>query len=300
MQFDPTMLVTLAALALGVAHHRLQQRPPPLPPANSLRKQLLFFGDSIVGDAWSGWLASLAALYKRTADVTNRGFNGYNSRWAMQVLPHLPAADLVGVCLGANDAIRPAPLRGRETASSRHHVPLDEYEANLRAIIAHFRARGARVLVMTPPPTDGQAWMDFERRTKPAELPEGAESTRSNTVTGEYAARAVSAAQGTAGVAVVDLWSEMQRAELHGGATWPSLFSDGVHPNAAGAEVIYELVRTAIAKHFPELKPAGVEGGMLFDFPSHGAIDGVDPARSFREWAHRREEQLGMQPANFR
>ena len=258
----------------------------------------VFFGDSIIGNAWSecGWLAQLASIYKRTADVTNRGYNGYNSRWALHVLPHLfrdsalsVPPSLVGICLGANDAILPPPLAGRSPAASRHHVPIDEYEQNLRAIIAASLATGACVLVMTPPPTDGLAWLAFERRTKPEPpIREHAESTRSNAATGAYAARAVRVAQEFSGVAVVDLWSAMQERQPR---AWGSFFSDGVHPNAEGATVIFELVRDAIAIHFPELRPAGSVGGMLFDFPDHSSIDEHDPARSFELWEERRHVQ---------
>ena len=37
-----------------------------------------------------------------------------------------------------------------------HHVPLDEYKANLKTIIAHIRALHAeqRIILITPPPVD--------------------------------------------------------------------------------------------------------------------------------------------------
>jgi lysophospholipase L1-like esterase len=293
-------LGVLCAVAYVVLHHwwpPIGRRPP-----QGLRQRFVFFGDSIIGNAWSecGWLAQLASIYKRTADVTNRGYNGYNSRWALHVLPHLfrdsalSAPSLVGICLGANDAILPPPLAGRSPAASRHHVPIDEYEQNLRAIIAASLATGACVLVMTPPPTDGLAWLAFERRRTKPEPPirEHAESTRSNEATGAYAARAVRVAKEFSGVAAVDLWSAMQERQPR---AWGSFFSDGVHPNVEGATVIFELVRDTIATHFPELRPAGSEGGMLFDFPDHCSIDEHDPARSFEQWEERRRTRLAEQ-----
>ena len=180
-------------------------------PSKGCRKaHFVFFGDSIVGNAWNGWMAKLAALYSRTADITNRGLNGYNSTWALHALPEiLPTAAppaLFVICFGANDALRPAPLRGRTSKASRHHVPLDEYARNLEAMIDSTSAK--RVLLCTPPPTDGEAWLAFERRTKGA-IPDGAESTRSNAVTGSYAARAVAVANAR-NVPVIDLWSAIQ------------------------------------------------------------------------------------------
>lgn len=41
----------------------------------------------------SGWAAMLAERYVRRADIINRGYSGYTTRWALQQLPHdFPAA----------------------------------------------------------------------------------------------------------------------------------------------------------------------------------------------------------------
>jgi lysophospholipase L1-like esterase len=45
-----------------------------------------------------------------TADVVLRGYWGYNSRWAVQLLPHIfpsgsRAPNLVTILLGSNDAV---------------------------------------------------------------------------------------------------------------------------------------------------------------------------------------------------
>ncbi|KAL3910406.1 MAG: hypothetical protein SGPRY_009068 [Prymnesium sp.] len=87
-----------------------------------------------------GWGARLADKYARTADVTLRGYSGYNTRWALELLPLLfpprrsPPA-LLTLCFGANDAVLPSasPL-------SRQHVPLDEFAANLRAMLSAVQA----------------------------------------------------------------------------------------------------------------------------------------------------------------
>ena len=47
---------------------------------------------------------------QRTADVLQRGYWGYNSRWALRVLPHAlegTAPALVTILLGSNDAVMP-------------------------------------------------------------------------------------------------------------------------------------------------------------------------------------------------
>ena len=103
------------------------------------RASVVLFGDSLTQRGWGegGWCSSVAHLFQRRADVYNRGYGGYNSRWARYLLPHLfpLAADnltnkhfLIVVWFGANDAALP---------SENPHVPLEEYAENDRAILAH-------------------------------------------------------------------------------------------------------------------------------------------------------------------
>jgi hypothetical protein len=73
--------------------------------------------------------------------VVLRGLSGYNTRWALKVLERAmegaaaggadPAA--VAVFFGANDASLP------DQQQAHQHVPLEEYQANLRAICAYFK-----------------------------------------------------------------------------------------------------------------------------------------------------------------
>jgi lysophospholipase L1-like esterase len=73
--------------------------------------------------------------------VVLRGLSGYNTRWALKVLPRAmegaadagadPAA--VTVFFGANDASLPDQVQAHQ------NVPLEEYQANLRAICAYFK-----------------------------------------------------------------------------------------------------------------------------------------------------------------
>lgn len=73
------------------------------------------------------------------ADVVLRGLSGYNTRWALKVLPRAmegaadadPAA--VTVFFGANDASLPDQVQAHQ------NVPLEEYQTNLRAICAYFK-----------------------------------------------------------------------------------------------------------------------------------------------------------------
>lgn len=86
-----------------------------LAPPAAMRPQFVLFGDSITqrGFAPGGWAAALADRYQRRVDVINRGYSGYTSRWALQLLdrvfPSAAAApvSLAVVWFGANDAALP-------------------------------------------------------------------------------------------------------------------------------------------------------------------------------------------------
>lgn len=81
-----------------------------------LRPQFVCFGDSITQRGFSsGWTSLLADAYQRRADVINRGYSGYNSRWALHLLDHVfpqptasvPPPRLATIFFGANDAALP-------------------------------------------------------------------------------------------------------------------------------------------------------------------------------------------------
>lgn len=78
------------------------------------RPVVLLHGDSITQRASEagGWAVALSTYYQRRADVVNRGFSGYNTRMAVQLLeralPPLPEPPLLAtVFFGANDATLP-------------------------------------------------------------------------------------------------------------------------------------------------------------------------------------------------
>ena len=119
------------------------------------RSTIVLFGDSLTqrGFEPEGWAAALAHYYGRRADVYNRGYGGYNTRWARELAPALFARPpqgqahlLATVWFGANDAC---------ISTERAHVPLLEFEANLETIVQQARQVARVVVVMTPPPLHG-------------------------------------------------------------------------------------------------------------------------------------------------
>lgn len=115
------------------------------------RPSIILFGDSITQQGFSGsttttspgWVSLLSNAYARRADVLNRGYSGYNTRHALDILPSVfgsndgskPDDDvlMVTVFFGANDSSLPGD---REHCQ---HVPIDEYESNLRTIVNSIR-----------------------------------------------------------------------------------------------------------------------------------------------------------------
>ncbi|XP_004492447.1 GDSL esterase/lipase WDL1-like isoform X2 [Cicer arietinum] len=122
-----------------------------------MRPQFVLFGSSIVQYSFhQGWGATLAHLYARKADIVLRGYAGWNSRRALNVVdkvfpknaPKQP--ELVIVYFGGNDS---TPLH---KSGNGPHVPLDEYKENMRKIAKHIKSlsENIRIIFLSTPPID--------------------------------------------------------------------------------------------------------------------------------------------------
>ncbi|VTJ89399.1 Hypothetical predicted protein, partial [Marmota monax] len=74
-----------------------------------------------------GWGASLADKLVRKRDVLNRGFSGYNTRWAKIIIPRLIRKGnkldnpvTVTIFFGTNDS-------ALKDKNPKEHIPLEEY-----------------------------------------------------------------------------------------------------------------------------------------------------------------------------
>lgn len=237
-----------------------------------MRPQIVLFGDSITEQSFrpSGWGSALADNYSRKADIVNRGYGGYNTRWALFLLHHLFPLGLadppvaVTIFFGANDAALP------ERNSERQHVPTEEYKENLKKMVLHLKKCSPTMLVVliTPPPVDVEGRMEYARSIygeKAMKLPE-----RTNEVAGIYANKCVSLAS-ELGIPSINLWSKMQETE-----GWQRKFlSDGLHLTSEGNAVVHK-----------EVVQVFIQGGlsapdMPFDFPHHSQIDPKNPEKAF-------------------
>uniref|UniRef100_A0A8C6ZPT5 Isoamyl acetate-hydrolyzing esterase 1 homolog n=1 Tax=Nothoprocta perdicaria TaxID=30464 RepID=A0A8C6ZPT5_NOTPE len=156
-----------------------------------------------------GWGATLANRLVRKCDVVNRGFSGYNTRWAKLILPRLISKSAgaestvaVTIFFGANDS-------ALKDLNPKQHVPLEEYAANLKSMVQYLKSVDItedRIILITPPPLQESAW---EKEC----LAKGDKLNRRNSVTGEYAKACVQVAR-DCGTAVVDLWTLMQKNQV--------------------------------------------------------------------------------------
>jgi len=262
------------------------------------RGQIVLFGDSITqnafvsGDGASGFAAQIAHRYSRRADVLNRGYSGYTTRFGRSVLPRLPlgAATLLTVIFfGANDA---ALL----SEDPHHHVPLEEYKDHLQAMVqdAKHRTRSNRIVLVAPPPVHHAMRFKFQK-DRYGEKATGRLQRRDDT-TGEYAAacRAVATSEN---VPVLDLWSMMRAGEDCIDSDDPQdvfrpYLSDGLHLSARGNAFVGENLIALIDASFPELAVvpcqftgsvanSGSSSQLKVDMPYHDKIDHADVEASF-------------------
>ncbi|KAF3329893.1 GDSL esterase/lipase CPRD49-like isoform X1 [Carex littledalei] len=122
------------------------------------RPVIVLFGSSFVQYSFSngGWGAILADVYARKADIVVRGYQGWNSRRALEVIDKVFPKDaavqpsLVIVYFGGNDSI------GKHPSGLGPHVPLEEYVENMRKIANHIKSlsQTTRLIMLSCPPVN--------------------------------------------------------------------------------------------------------------------------------------------------
>jgi len=237
------------------------------------RATIVLFGDSLTQRGWgqSGWCAAVASHFVRQADVYNRGYGGYNTRYGLYLAPYLfplseqpstptPKHLLATVWFGANDAA---------AVSEGCHVPMDEYEANLRAIVSRAMRASLCVVVLTPPPVHEASRLRFQR-AKYGDKATGV-SERSTETAGRYAAAAARVAA-SLGVPCLDVHGLMLAEG--GGAAWPAFVGaddaehgDGLHLSASGQRFVGDCLLRLLAD-------AGLDPASLpTELPLGSAVD---------------------------
>jgi lysophospholipase L1-like esterase len=265
--------------------------------ASMERSKILLLGDSLTQTAMEGWGGGLANRYQRRADVLNRGMSGYNTRW---YLPYAKQSGiwfepgkiaLTTIFFGANDA-------SLVTENPHHHVPLDEYKANLKELVAKTQESfpESRILLITPPPVHHEQRFQFQVKRYGDKATGILERTMESA--GLYA-EACKTVASDLGVPVLDLYTIMKDAVDDFG----QFFYDGLHFSQAGHEFVLGLLVEAIESNFPTLHvvPDPITGqlnnsgsrcdGIPSSGPYHDQIDSTKPDEAFQKLA---SDELGQ------
>ncbi|KAF7825539.1 GDSL esterase/lipase CPRD49 [Senna tora] len=205
------------------------------------------FGSSIVQLSFSneGWGAILAHLYSRRADIILRGYPGWNSSCALEVLDQVfPKEDavqpsLVVVYFGGNDSMLPHP------SDSGQHVPLQEYIENMRKIAIHLKSLSdkTRIIFLTAPCVN-EAQIAKTIGYQMGQLRRTNESCRIYSEACLELCREIN-------VKAIDLWSALQKRD-----DWRDVcFTDGIHLTSEGSKIVVKEILKVLreAKWEPSL-----------------------------------------------
>ncbi|CAI9097298.1 OLC1v1033687C1 [Oldenlandia corymbosa var. corymbosa] len=198
------------------------------------RPQFVLFGSSIVqyGYSHQGWAAILSDIYARKADIVLRGYAGWNSRRALQVLDRVFPKDaavqpsLVIVYFGGNDSMKPHPT------GQGPHVPLAEYVENMRKVALHIRSLSdkTRLLFLSAPPVNEAQICEVFGGTLDV-LGRTNESCRIYSEACKKLCRELD-------VKVVDMWTALQRR-----GDWLDVcFTDGIHFTAEASKIVVKEI----------------------------------------------------------
>lgn len=205
----------------------------------SHRPMILLLGDSLTQLSFEGWGAKLANVYQRRADVLNRGYSGYNTKFYL----NLPAEQLDNVVLaviffGANDAA----IKDRD---AHHHVPIEEYKDNLNKLVEKTRLTTDNILLITPPPVHHEQRLAYQKQRYGDKATGILERTLEHT--GLYADACLEVSVSLK-LPCLDLYRSMLQQD-----DWGAFLNDGLHFSDKGHEFVGDELLKAITEHFPGL-----------------------------------------------
>jgi lysophospholipase L1-like esterase len=250
------------------------------------RAQIVLLGDSITQMSFSspsGFGAHLANVYQRRADVLNRGFSGYNTNWILELLRtdegHMdvfgvppppsgndssaqnndeatmtnPAVRMTIIFFGANDS-------SCSKLNARHHVPIDQFKANLKEIaaVAQKACPRTKLLFMATPPIHHAARLKFQIDRYGPEKATG-ELERTLELSGKYATAACEVAKSLS-APCYNIWADMQSSAPD--PEWHGFLSDGLHLSPEGNAFVREGLEKIIREEFSDMSvnPCSVTG----------------------------------------
>jgi lysophospholipase L1-like esterase len=202
----------------------------------------------------------LSDYYGRSADVINRGFSGYNSRWLVDFMKlfvqhnscHGNDFILATLFVGANDSV---------TSVSMQHVPLIEYKENILKIVHLLRVLNPNIsiILITPPTVDHVLW-----------------PTRHNDSVYMYAQVILDVAI-EQNIQVLNLWVGDVKIQFED-------LCDGLHLGSGGNDKVFLGLREIIRKAFPTIVPEDIidesKPNLSMHYPHWSEFNGLDSENS--------------------
>ncbi|GAU27448.1 hypothetical protein TSUD_161340 [Trifolium subterraneum] len=197
-----------------------------------IRPQFVLFGSSIVQLSFlkEGWGAILSHLYSRKADIVLRGYSGWNTRRAVQVLDTIfpknatEQPSLIIVYFGGNDSILSHP------SGLGQHVPLEEYIENMKKIANHLKSLSKKIRLIflsAPPVNEAQIYGNSCIQTPP----------RNNESCRIYSEACMELCR-EMNIKAIDLWSALQKRN-----DWRDVcFTDGIHLTSEGSKIVVKEI----------------------------------------------------------
>ncbi|KAL1321682.1 hypothetical protein HN51_066552 [Arachis hypogaea] len=230
------------------------------------RPQFVLFGSSIVQHSFydQGWAAILSHLYARKADIVLRGYTGWNSRRALQVLQDIFPKDateqpsLIIVYFGGNDSVLAHP------SGLGQHVPLQEYIQNMTKIAIYLKSLSKKTRIIflgSPPVNEAQLLGNSDLLGRPF---------RTNESCRIYSEACLSLCRDL-NIKAIDIWSAIQRRK-----DWREVcFIDGIHLTAEGSKIVAKEILKVLKE--AEWEPSLNWRSMPIEFAEDSTYDPIAP-----------------------
>lgn len=209
--------------------------------------KITLFGDSITQLSWDpdngAWASHIAHKVSTYFDVDVRGFYGYNTNWARNLMPrqfpesYLKQVEVFVMFFGHNDSWeRKQPVS----------LTIQKFEENIRAIVDYLERHGLdtkqKMILVTP------SWYDSTTANQDQSKPPSEFLIKDREHSAQYAETTIQVARDL-GIACLDFWAQtVDHPEL------ASLFTDGVHFSPRGARLYFDnlwpLIEAKIVQRF--------------------------------------------------
>ena len=254
--------------------------------AHYTRPKIILIGDSLTQTSFCGWGGRLADVYQRRADVINRGFSGFNTKFYLHMpMENLPSDKAMAIIFfGANDA-------ALKDIDPHHHVSVEDYRDNLRTLIDRVKSKYPQcdnnILLITPPPVVHEQRLSYQVERYGDKATGVLERTLDNTAMYAQACRSVAEDMK---LPCLNLFDAMQQE-----SNWQRFFYDGLHFSPDGHIFVAEALLQVIADQLPEWKVeadtltgqwanSGSKcAGLPSGGPYHDEIDHKDPQKAFEK-----------------